>query len=340
MDVAEEIGRGLRTAQNHHCVVVRSTVTPGTTRNTVLPTLEKLSGRRAGSDFGLGMNPEFLREATAVRDFRDPPYTIIGALDERSAKTVEEVYAGVGGCVRHIAIEEAELLKLLNNSFHALKVGFANEVGRLAEGLGLDSHRVMDLVCADTKLNISSSYLTPGFAFGGSCLPKDVRALAAHAHAMGTQLPILSAVLPSNGLQVDEARRRIQQSGARRVGVLGLSFKAGTDDVRESPLVSLIRSLWQDGYDVTVYDPDIQLHSMLGANRDYLERQLPQIQRIIAPDIESVVAGSDLIVVGQKRSVFHAALSSAAPDVTVLDLVRLQPELSTVSTPGYQGLSW
>ena len=339
-NVAIDIGRGLRDATTYHVVVLRSTVFPGTARNVLCPLLEEHSGRQAGRDFGLVTNPEFLRETSAISDFHAPPYTVIGELDTRSGDLVESLYQDIEAPIYHVALEEAELLKLVSNAFHALKIGFANEIGRLCDRLGVDSHTVMQLVCADTKLNISPAYLRPGFAFGGSCLPKDLRALTFHARRLGVELPILEAVLPSNRLQIEAARLKVHELGAQRVAVLGLSFKPGTDDLRESPVINLIRDLWQDGVDVLVHDPDVQPDEMLGSNREYLERQLPQINQILRPRLEDALDGCQVVIVTQKRPEFTAALQALSSRVAVLDLVRLSEEPSSLGVTKYQGISW
>ena len=229
---------------------------------------------------------------------------------------------------------------MANNAFHALKIGFANEVGRLCDQLGIDSHDVMRLVCADTKLNISSAYLKPGFAFGGSCLPKDLRSLLFNARRLGVELPILDAVLPSNRLQIEAARLKVHELGARRVAVLGLSFKPSTDDLRESPIIGLIRALWHDGVDVLVHDPDVQPDTMFGSNREYLERQLPQINQILCPQIAEALHDCQVVVVSQKRPEFTAALQALNGRATVLDLVRLSEAPASLGVSKYRGISW
>jgi GDP-mannose 6-dehydrogenase len=319
-NVMRDIGRGLREATNYHVVVLRSTVFPGTARNVMKPLLEEQSGRQAGCDFGVVANPEFTRESSAIRDFYAPPYTIIGELNSRAGDVIEALYHDIRAPIYRVSLEEAEALKLINNAFHALKVGFANEIGRLCNGLGIDSHAVMQLVCADTKLNLASAYLRPGFAFGGSCLPKDLRALTYNARRLGIELPILEAVLPSNRLQIEAACLKVHELGAQRVAVLGLSFKPGTDDLRESPMIYLIRHLWQSGVDVRVHDPDVQPDKMLGSNREYLERQLPQINQILSPEIAEALNKSQVVIVGQKRPEFTAALQALNGRATVLDL--------------------
>jgi GDP-mannose 6-dehydrogenase len=338
--VAIDIGKGLRETTNYHVVVLRSTVFPGTVRNILVPLLEGHSGRKAGWDFGVVVNPEFMRETSAISDFYAPPYTIIGELDTRSGDRIEALYRDIQAPLYRVSLEQAELLKLANNAFHALKIGFANEVGRLCDQLDIDSHAIMWLVCADTKLNISSAYLQPGFAFGGSCLPKDLRSLLFNARRLGVELPILDAVLPSNRLQIEAARLKMHELGARRVAVLGLSFKPSTDDLRESPIIGLIRALWQDGVDVLVHDPDVQPEHMLGSNREYLERQLPQIHQILRPHIAEALQACQVVVVSQKRPEFTAALQALNGRATVLDLVRLSEAPASLGVSKYRGMSW
>ena len=339
-NVAIEIGHGLRETASYHVVVLRSTVFPGTSRNILIPLLEEHSRRRAGNDFGFVANPEFMREANAINDFHTPPYTIIGELDARSGQLIESLYRQIDAPVYHVSLEEAEALKLSNNAFHAVKIGFANEVGRLCDRLGIDSHALMKLVCADTKLNISSAYLKPGFAFGGSCLPKDLRSITFNARRLGLELPILDSALRSNTLQIEAARLKVHELGARRIAVLGLSFKPSTDDLRESPVISLIRDLWQDGVDVLVHDPDVQPEKMLGSNREYLERHLPQINQILCPNIADALKTCDAVVVAQKRLEFIVALQTLNGHAAVLDLVRLSEDPSLLGLSKYRGICW
>jgi GDP-mannose 6-dehydrogenase len=309
-------------------------------RKVLGPLLEEHSGRQVGRDFGLVMNPEFMRETNAISDFYAPPYTVIGELDTRSGDRIEALYRDLKAPIYRVSLEEAEFLKLANNAFHALKIGFANEIGRLCDQLRVDSHAIMRMVCADTKLNISPAYLKPGFAFGGSCLPKDLRSLTFNARRLGVELPILDAVLPSNRLQLEAARLKVHELGARRVAVLGLSFKPSTDDLRESPIIGLIRDLWQDGVDVLVHDPDVQPDIMLGSNREYLERQLPQIQQILRPHIADALHDCQIVIVSQKRPEFTAALQALNGHATVLDLVRLSEEPASLGVSKYRGISW
>lgn len=338
--VAQQIGEGLRKSERYHVVVLRSTVFPGVSREYLLPRLESYSMRTPGEDFGLVVNPEFLRETEAIKDFYAPPYTVLGELDRRSGDQIAAMYANIDAPLYRVALEEAELVKVVNNAFHALKVGFGNEIGRVCDRLGIDSHVVMKLVCADTKLNISPVYLKPGFAFGGSCLPKDLRSLTFNARRLGVEIPILDSVIPSNSLQIEAARVKVHETGAKRVGVLGLSFKAGTDDLRESPIISLIRQLWQDGIEVSVYDPDVNPDVILGGNLEYLRRQLPQINQILRTDIQDVINGSQALVISQKRPEFTTILKELDSNVAILDLVRLSEQPTLPGVANYEGLSW
>jgi GDP-mannose 6-dehydrogenase len=322
MNVAGEIGRQLKDTPRYHTVIVRSTVFPGTVRGVIREELESSSGLKAGESFGLAMNPEFLRETSAVADFSSPPFTVVGALDDRSAAVVEALYENVDAPVLRVAIEQAEMIKLACNAFHALKVGFANEIGRVCGAVAVDGREIMEIVCADTKLNISPAYLKPGFAFGGSCLPKDLRLLTANARRLGVELPILAGILPSNRLQIDAARARIHNLGGRRIAVLGLSFKPHTDDVRESPTIELVRQLWEDGLDVVVHDPDIQLDDLVGSNWAHLERQLPQIREIARSSLAETLEAADIVVVTQRRHEFSAAVQRLN-NARVIDLVSI-----------------
>lgn len=321
--VVRTIGRRLRHTLSFQVVVVRSTLFPGTTREIVISLLEKYSGKKAGDDFGVVFNPEFLRESTAVKDFFDPPYILIGELNARSGRMVEQLYESINARIIRVEIEEAECLKLTSNAFHSLKVGFANEIGRLCQQLNLDSQTVMDLVCADTRLNISSAYLSPGFAFGGSCLPKDLRSLTTGARQMGITLPILEAVLPSNDLHLETVLSKVRTHNFQSVGVLGLSFKSGTDDLRESPAIELIYRLLQDGFNVRVFDPDVNLELLTGKNKAFLLERLAEIHSIWCTDINLIQSECDGIVVSRAQPEFQAfihQLKRTHPEILVIDL--------------------
>jgi len=268
--VCEQIGAALRHHHGAPVVVFRSTMLPGTMRDVVIPTLEASSGRRAGVEFGVCINPEFLREGTAVHDYANPPKTVIGELNRASGDLLTTLYARIAAPLVRTDIETAEMVKYADNAWHALKVGFANEIGNLCKGVEVDSHRVMDIFCQDTKLNLSPYYLKPGFAFGGSCLPKDLRALLYKAKTLDVSLPILAAILPSNEQQLERGVRAVIEMGSKKVGILGFSFKAGTDDLRESPVVDLTERLIGKGYDLRIYDKNVNLARIHGANRDYI----------------------------------------------------------------------
>lgn len=337
--VAENIGNGLKNSKKFHVVTLRSTVFPGVSRNFLKPLLESFSQKIAGVDFGLVMNPEFLREASAIKDFYAPPYTVIGEFNRSSGEILVDAYRNITAPFYRVSLEEAEILKVTNNVFHGLKTGFANEIGRICERTGIDSRVIMELVCADTKLNISSAYLKPGYAFGGSCLPKDIRSLSHHAKKLGVDIPIITSIIPSNQLQIEEARIKINSHNPKHVCVLGLGFKPGTDDLRESPILKLIQSLWQDGLEILVYDPDIKLEDMLGSNREYLERHLPQIRNILKHSVSEAMAETDMVVLFQNREEFIDAVNSINGPVCVLDLANTQEKLNN-SYIEYEGLSW
>lgn len=318
--VSREIGAGLGTRQGYHVVVVRSTVLPGTVRERIIPLLEKTSGKRAGADFGVSMNPEFLREHSAIEDYDHPGQVVIGQLDPRSGDTVARLYQGVNAPLLRTEIEVAEMLKLVNNAFHGLKVAFANEVGTLCKKHGIDSREVMDFFCLDRRLNISPAYLRPGFAFGGSCLPKDLRALLFRARERGVDTPLLDAILVSNETHVRRVIEMIERTQRRKVGIVGLSFKAGTDDVRESPAVNLIKALLAKGYDVSVYDENVDPDRLMGANKRFLEEQLPRIANLLCSSVEDLVQQAE-VVVRTHGGVTHSQLRSMMDeDQTLIDL--------------------
>jgi GDP-mannose 6-dehydrogenase len=335
--VCEQIGAALRSKPERHLVVARSTMLPGTMRDVVIPTLEEASGLVAGAGFGVCNNPEFLREGTAVWDYRNPPKTVIGATDDTSASLLAGLYAGFDAPLLRTTIETAEMVKYVDNVWHALKVGFANEIGNLCKGLGIDSHVVMDIFCQDTKLNLSPYYLKPGFAFGGSCLPKDVRALTYKARTLDIPTPILGAILPSNELQVGRGFDLIARHGHRRIGILGFSFKAGTDDLRESPVVELIERLIGKGFDLKLYDRNVNLAALTGANRDYILNHIPHIARLMVDSVDAVLQHAEVIVIGNSAPEFREAVQRASPQQQVVDLVRIKGELPTA---GYEGICW
>ena len=336
--VCEQIGRTIQTHPGAPVIVIRSTMLPGTMREVVIPTLEKFSGKRAGEEFGVCINPEFLREGTAVHDYYHPPKTVIGELSRASGDLLANLYAKMPGPMVRTDIETAEMVKYADNAWHALKVGFANEVGNLCKALQVDAHRVMEIFCQDQKLNLSPYYLKPGFAFGGSCLPKDLRALLYKAKTLDVSLPILSAVLPSNQLQIERGVQAVIEKGNRRVGILGFSFKAGTDDLRESPMVELTERLIGKGYDLRVYDRNVSLACLHGANRDYILNKIPHISRLMVPHIDDVLAHAQTVVIGNAAPEFAEVPRHIGEGQTVIDFVRICDSRSVLGV--YEGLCW
>jgi GDP-mannose 6-dehydrogenase len=337
---SEQIGAALADADGWHVVVYRSTMVPGTCEDLLIPILERASGRTVGVDFGVCVNPEFLREGSSVRDFLDPPKTVIGQSDERSGDLVESLYEGLPGPRFRVPVRVAEMTKYVDNSFHALKVTFANEIGAVCAAVGLDSHEVMEVFLADTKLNVSPAYLRPGFAFGGSCLPKDVRALVHTARRNDVDVPVLSNVLASNETHLRRAVDLVTAQGRRQVGIFGLSFKAGTDDLRESPLVELAERLTGKGYDVLIYDPGVALSRLVGANRAFLDERLPHISELLTDDADAVLEHAEVCVVGSTDPQVLAAVAAAGPDQVVVDLVHLPDAGTRRDDPAYVGLAW
>ena len=336
--VCEQIGAALRTHSGAPVVVVRSTLLPGTMRELVIPTLEASSGRQAGSDFGVCVNPEFLREGTAVHDYLNPPKTVIGELTRASGNLLASLYAGIPAPLIRTDIDTAEMVKYADNAWHALKVGFANEIGNFCKALQVDSHRVMEIFCQDTKLNLSSYYLRPGFAFGGSCLPKDLRALLHKAKSLDVSLPILGAVLPSNELQIERAVQTVINHGNRKVGILGFSFKAGSDDLRNSPVVELTERLLGKGFELRVYDSNVRLASIHGANRDYILHRIPHISGLMVSSIDEVLEHADTIVIGNAAPEFRDIPRRLGLRQTLIDLVRVSESRSASGV--YEGICW
>lgn len=337
--VAEEIGAALADREERYTVVLRSTMLPTTCEEIVLPRLEAASGKRAGEGFGLAVNPEFLREGSSVRDFFDPPKTVIGQVDDASGDAVAALYEGLPGPVYRVPLRVAEMTKYVDNGFHALKVGFANEVGSICKALGLDSHIVMDIFTSDTKLNISPAYLTPGFAFGGSCLPKDLRAIVHRARHADVPVPIFESILPSNERQIERVFEMVERTGKRRVGLFGLSFKAGTDDLRESPMVALAERLLGRGFDLLIYDAHVAVSRLLGANRAYVDARIPHLSRLMASSADAVAQHGEVCVVGSKDPDALAAIARS-DGRTVIDLVRFPGSDSLDGDDGYIGVAW
>jgi len=337
--VCQEIGAAIKTKPTRHTVVVRSTVLPGTIQKIVIPALESSSGKRVGKDFGVCMNPEFLREGTSIRDFYDPPFTLIGTDDQQAADVVAALYAGLDARVHVTSTGVAEMIKYTCNCFHGLKVGFANEVGNICKVFGVDSHEVMRIFCLDTKLNLSPAYLRPGFAFGGSCLPKDLRAITYHARANDVETPILSATLDSNQRQIERAYDMVRAAGSRNIGILGLAFKAGTDDLRESPMVSVVEMLIGKGANLAIYDRDVSEARLIGANREYIEHEIPHIWSLMRSTVDEVIDSAEVIVIGNGSGEFRLIEPKLRPGQVVIDLVRAFGD-RTSNGDGYRGICW
>ena len=341
--VVQQIGAELAGNRGYRVVVIRSTLLPGSMQSVVIPLLEESSGRKAGRDFGVCINPEFLREGTAIYDYDHPPKTVIGASDERAAASVRELYASLGAPLVLTDLRTAEMVKYVDNSWHAVKVTFANEVGRLAKAMGVDARQVMRFFCLDTKLNISSAYLRPGFAFGGSCLPKDVRALTYQGRLLDVDTPMLGAILASNQLHVAHALSMIRATGRRRVGLLGLSFKEGTDDLRESPIVTLAEQLIGKGYELLVYDRNVTLASLVGANRDYILNHIPHIGRLMVERLDQLIEHAEVVVMASAGPEVRSAARNLPDGKFVIDLVgALAPDddATMVSAERYDGIAW
>jgi GDP-mannose 6-dehydrogenase len=336
--VCEQIGQTLATHPGAPIIVMRSTMLPGTMREVVIPTLEKHSGKKAGEEFGLCINPEFLREGTAVHDYYHPPKTVIGQVNKASGDLLASIDSKLPGPMIRTDIETAEMVKYADNCWHALKVGFANEIGSLAKALNVDAHKVMEIFCQDQKLNLSPYYLKPGFAFGGSCLPKDVRALLHKAKTLDLNLPILASILPSNQLQIERGIQAVVEKGKKKVGILGFSFKAGTDDLRESPMVELCERLIGKGYELKVYDRNVSLAALHGANRDYILNRIPHISRLMVPTIDDVLGHAETIVIGNAAPEFAEVPSRVGEGQTVIDFVRVCDSRTVLGV--YEGLCW
>ena len=337
--VCKSIGEALANKPGYPIIAIRSTMLPGSTEEVVIPILEAASGKKAGRDFGVCFNPEFLREGSSITDFYDPPYTIIGTDHDVAAEALKSLYAMVQAPLMVVPFKVAEMVKYANNTFHALKVTFANEIGDICKKQKIDSHKVMDIFCQDTKLNLSPYYLKPGFAFGGSCLPKDLRALLYHARHFDLHLPVLESIIPSNRQHIEFAYQMITNTGSKRVGVLGFSFKAGTDDLRESPIVELIEYIIGKGYQVKVYDKNVSLANLHGANRAYIEQEIPHIASLMTDTVEEVLESSDVIVIGNKSQEFKEALFKLNDKQVLIDLVRITDDFATLNGQ-YRGICW
>lgn len=336
--VAAEIGRAIRGVKHYQVFVIRSTVLPGTL-NHCLEIIAEESGKKIGKDFGGCSNPEFLREGTALKDFYDPPYTIIGEFDRRSGDQLAEIYRSINAPLIRTEVKVAEMVKYANNVFHAVKVVFGNEIGTICKAEGIDSHKLMEIFCKDDKLNLSSYYLKPGFAFGGSCLPKDVRAITYRGRKRDLNLPLLNSLIPSNENHLNRGIEMVLSKGKKRVGILGLSFKGNTDDLRESPMVNVVETLLGKGYDLRIYDKNVHLARLFGANKDYINKKIPHISRLMVGSAEELLAHSQLLIIGNKNKEFLEIIKRAGSGCQVVDFVRLFSDLSEAGGD-YEGICW
>jgi GDP-mannose 6-dehydrogenase len=338
--VAREIGAAIRQKESPHVFVLRSTVLAGTTETIVLPILEKESGKKCGQDFTVCYNPEFMREGSAVADFLNPPYTILGASDSAHLAPLLELYKQTPGTLYETTIPVAEMVKYFSNCYHAVKVGFANEMGTMCKHLGVDAQAVTKIFTSDSKLNISPAYLSPGFAFGGSCLPKDLRAITYKAKELDLKLPLLESLMPSNAEHVDRAVEMVLSTGKKKIAQLGLSFKAGTDDLRESPQVQLIKRLMGEGLEVKVWDEDVSLGRLAGSNRQYIEEVIPHIGSVLSADIEAVLRTAEVVILGNKSASKDRLAKHLRSDQIVIDLVHLDKAKRPERAKNYEGICW
>jgi GDP-mannose 6-dehydrogenase len=337
--LSEQLGEAIKTKSGFHTIVIRSTVVPGTVEDVVRPILEKRSGKTSGKDFGLCFQPEFLREGSSIKDYDHPPFTVAGGDSERALSALQSLFGHLPARFISTDIRSAEMLKACCNVFHALKITFANEVGRLCQALKVDSHTVMDLLCQDKQLNISTAYLKPGFAFGGSCLPKDTRAILHMAKVHDVELPTIASLLPSNNLHIEHAIGAVLRSGKKSVGMIGLSFKSGTDDLRESPLVVMAERFIGKGLNLKIYDPEVNVARLVGANRRYIEESIPHISSLMSDSVEKVIDGAEVVVVGlSDRPLLEQVRKRVAAHQLVVDLVGIA---GRDTLPGaYFGACW
>ena len=337
--VCREIGKVLRDKHAFHLVVLRSTVLPGTAEGIVIPALEQTSGKRLGKDFGVCVNPEFMREGTAVKDFLEPSMTIIGAAEAGHAAWLRELYAWAPGQFFETSFRSAEMVKYVCNAWHALKVAFANEVGTLAKELKVDAEAVTKIFTADDKLNISPTYLKPGFAFGGSCLPKDVRALTYRAKELDLKLPLFESIMPSNDAHLKRAMDMVLQKGKKKIAILGLSFKAATDDLRESPQVQLVKHLLGEGCNVKIWDDNVSLGRLIGSNRDYIEKTIPHIGSLLENDLSEILKNAEVVIVATRGISREELQQHLRSEQIVLDFVNLEADRRPAGTQ-YEGICW
>jgi GDP-mannose 6-dehydrogenase len=337
--VCEQIGTAMAQRTGRFTVVIRSTVMPGTMHTLVIPTLEKFSGKKAGNDFGLCMHPEFLREGTSIHDFYNPPKTVIGEFDAASGQPLAELYKDTPGPLIRTDLKVAEMVKYADNCFHAVKVTFANEIGNICKEANIDSHAVMNIFCQDTKLNLSPYYLKPGFAFGGSCLPKDLRAITHEARSLDVEVPMLNAVLESNSRQISRVTNKLAGYKGRSLGFLGLSFKGGTDDLRSSPIVETVETMLGKGFEIRIFDQHVSLAKLMGANKEYIEKEIPHLSKLMCQSAQELIEKSDVVVVSHRDESFKQGLKQLRSGQVLIDLVRIA-ERSELNGCEYYGICW
>jgi GDP-mannose 6-dehydrogenase len=338
--VCGEIGQALKHKADFHSIVIRSTVLPGTTRSVAVPSLEAASGKKAGRDFAVCFIPEFLREGSAVADFFDPPFTILGSEDSRVLEPLRQLFAWAPTPIFETSMETAEMIKYMCNAFHALKVGFVNEIGALCKELNVDSESVAEIFATDTRLNVSKAYLKPGFAFGGSCLPKDLRALNYRAKELDLHLPLLESLMPSNNEHIERAVEMVLGTGKRKVAMLGLSFKANTDDLRESPFVHLAKRLIGEGCQIRVWDRNVSIGRLIGSNRQFIEDYIPHIGSLLYENLEEALEGAEVVLVGSKAPSMMELGALLKPGQAIVDLVNLEKERRYQGPAAYTGICW
>lgn len=335
--VAENFGRILRAKESFHVIAIRSTVLPGTSAK-FADIIEEYSGKKRNVDFAMVSNPEFLREGTAVHDYYHPPLTLLGSESEEAAEKVASLYRQLPAEVVITEVKVAELMKYVNNTFHALKVSFGNEIGNICSALKIDSHKVMEIFCKDKELNISPYYFKPGFAYGGSCLPKDLKGLQTLAHDHYVKTPLIESIDKTNELQISRAVEIIQQSKKRKLGFLGLSFKAGTDDLRNSPAVALIEALLGKGYEIAIYDKNVHLSNLTGTNKEYIDTHIPHLSKLMKSQISELMKESEIIIVNNKEKEYIDILTNVETEHPIIDMVRLPQEIR--EKKNYKGINW
>ena len=334
-ETAKQIGEAIREKEDFHIVVVRSTVLPGTNVE-IGEIIAENSGKQRNEAFAVVSNPEFLREGSAVKDYYNPPVTVIGTDNDFASKKIVEMYQGINAPTEETNIEIAELIKYVNNSFHALKVSFANEVGNICKKMNIDSHELMNLFCMDKQLNLSPYYLKPGFAFGGSCLPKDLRAFKTMAHDFYLESPVLNSILDSNDNQKGQALKMVLNTNAKRIGILGLSFKKGTDDLRYSPVVELAENLLGKGMRILIYDKNVNISKLSGTNKMYIDKHIPHLSELISDDLNKVVDSSETIIISHNEPEFEQ-INAKYPEKHFIDLVKIK---QSKATDNYEGICW